>query len=150
MGLYQCDIQLVPYGAVTQPQSSVDVVVTEDGLDTSGWWLSNQPDAHYSEIISRSFAAIESWCQDWQRWGDEEQILIETFVDGCRVEGIGARVDVRNVNIELLERLVTVVKELECKIYIMETQHVINAELKELSKALRESKAEKHAKLETK
>lgn len=141
MGLYQFDIQFLPFGAVAELPSDFEVVVSEDGLETVGWWLSNQPDKNYTEIITRNFPTAKTYDPDYLRWGNEESILVEAVVDVGRVEGIGARIDVRNATIESLEKLISIAEELECYIYVMETKRLIDGGAAKLLEALSRSKA---------
>lgn len=96
MGLYQFDIEFLPFGAVLELPSDFEVVVSEDGLETAGWWLLNQPDKNYTEIIARKLPVASTFDTDYLRWGDEESILVHAFIESGRVEGIEARIDGRN------------------------------------------------------
>ena len=147
MGEFQFDIQLVPNAAVSKGDSDIEIVVSEDGLETSGWWVSNQPSSNYQEIISSSFGPIESSIPDILRWGAEDEILVEVFAENGVVEGVSARIDVRQVDYVALGRLSALAESLQSCIYVMSTKCIISPDTDSLLQAVQESKAFAYANL---
>lgn len=130
MAVWQFDLQLMPNQIVSHAQGYIDSPITDDGLDTTNWWLSNQPNDDYRQIIASVFAPLDSWCPEILRWGDEDHVLVEAFLTDERLEGIGIRVDVRNMDRESIAKMTQVVAKLNCSLFVMETQQIVapNAE----------------------
>ncbi|GDY08076.1 MAG: hypothetical protein DWI21_15330 [Planctomycetota bacterium] len=58
MALWQFDIQLMPDPVVADATARISAAITDDGLDTTGWWLPNALPADYKEIIAAEFPPL--------------------------------------------------------------------------------------------
>jgi len=140
MAVWQFDLQLMPDQVVPDAPDCIESAITDDGLDTMNWWLANQPKDDYRQIIANAFSPLDSWCPEILRWGDENKVLVEAFISDGTLEGIGIRVDVRNIDRELINTMTQLVAKLDCQIYVMETQQKKQREAKEKQREAREAK----------
>lgn len=125
MAVWQLDLQLMPDQIVPDAPHCIESAITDDGLDTMGWWMANQPKDDYRQIIANAFSPLDSWCPEILRWGDENNVLVEAFVSDGTLEGIGIRVDVRNIDRESIASMTQLVAKLDCQIYVTETQQIV-------------------------
>jgi hypothetical protein len=141
MALWQFDFELMPRPVVANAPNCINSAITEDGLDTTQWWTSNQPDSNYARMIAAVFPPRDSCSPEILRWGDEDNVLIEAFVSGGLLEGIGVRIDVRNADRESIAKMIQLIAELDCQIYVMETGQIVAPDLVSLLPHLAKSKA---------
>jgi hypothetical protein len=145
MAVWQFDLQLIPDQIVLDAPQCIESAITDDGLDTANWWLANQPNDEYRQVIANALSPLDSWCPEILRWGDENKVLVEAFVSDGTLEGIGIRVDVRNIDRESIASLIQLVAKLDCQIYVMETQQIVSPDVDVFLPHLVRSKAVKFA-----
>ena len=145
MAIWQCDLQLMPNAVVPDAPSCIDAAITDDGLDTTDWWLPNQPPNDYAQIIANVFPPLDSWSREILRWGDEDNVLIEAFITNGHVDGIGVRVDVRNADRDSMTKMAGLAARLDCHVYMMETHQIVTPDLDSLLPHLAKSKAAQFA-----
>lgn len=145
MAVWQFDLQLIPDQIVLDAPQCIESAITDDGLDAANWWLANQPNDEYRQVIANAFSPLDSWCPEILRWGDENKVLVEAFVSDGTLEGIGIRVDVRNIDRESIASLIQLVAKLDCQIYVMETQQIVSPDVDAFLPHLVRSKAVKFA-----
>jgi hypothetical protein len=141
MAVWQFDLQLMPNQVAADAPDCIDSAITEDGLDTTNWWLTNQPKDDYRRTIANAFSPLDSWCPETLRWGDEDKVLVEAFFSDGRLEGIGIRIDVRNIDLESIATMTQLAAKLDCQIYVMETQQIVTPDLDSFVPHLKKSKA---------
>jgi len=141
MAVWQFDLQLMPDQIVSDAPACIDSAISDDGLDTTNWWLTNQPNDDYRQIIANSFSPLDSWCSEILRWGDEDNVLVEAFIADGILKEIGVRVDVRNTDRESIARMTQLAAKLDCHIYIMETQQIVTPDVDAIMPHLAKSKA---------
>ena len=141
MAVWQFDLQLMPDQIVPDAPDCIESAITDDGLDTTNWWLPNQPNDDYRQIIARAYSPLDSWCPEILRWGDEDNVLVEAFISDGTLEGIGIRVDVRNIDRESIASMTQLAAKLDCQIYVMETQQIVIPDVDSFLPHLARSKA---------
>lgn len=141
MAVWQFDLQLMPDQVVRDAPDCIKSAITDEGLDTTNWWLANQPNDDYRQIIADVFSPLDSWCPEIFRWGDEDKVLVEAFMSDGTVEGIGIRVDVRNIDRESIAKMIQLASKLNCQFYVMETQHIVTPNVDSFLPQLAKSKA---------
>lgn len=141
MAIWQFDIQLIPSKVVAESPDRFEVIVDENGIDNTNWWLENQPCLDLNDLISSSFPPLDSWSTDLFRWGKEEGVLFEAFIENGKVNEILIRIDVRNLAHEQLKEMLKLIIALDCHIYIFDSEDVIAAEYNLLLEHLRKSRA---------
>ena len=141
MAVWQFDLQLIPYQIVPDAPDCIESAMTDDGLDTTNWWLAIQPNDDYRQIIADAFSPLDSWCSEILRWGDENNVLVEACISDDKLEGIGIRVDVRNVDGDSIARMTQLAAELDCQIYVMENQQIVTPDVNSFLPHLAKSKA---------
>jgi hypothetical protein len=141
MAVWQFDLQLMPDQIVLDAPQCIESAITDDGLDTANWWLANQPNDEYRQVIANAFSPLDSWCPEILRWGDENKVLVEAFVSDGTLQGIGIRVDLRNIDRESIASLIQLVAKLDCQIYVMETQQIVSPDVDAFLPHLVRSKA---------
>lgn len=129
MAVWQFDLQLMPDQIVLDAPQCIESAITDDGLDTANWWLANQPNDEYRQVIANALSPLDSWCPEILRWGDENKVLVEAFAADGTLEGIGIRVDVRHIDRESIASLIQLVAKLDCQIYVMETQQIVSPDV---------------------
>ena len=75
------------------------------------------------------------------RWGDEDKVLFEAFISDGTLEGIGIRVDVRNIARESIATMTQLAAKLNCQIYVMETQQIVTPDVDSFLPHLARSRA---------
>ena len=141
MAIWQFDLQLIPNAIVPDAPRCIDAAITDDGLDTTDWWLANQPPSNYAQIIANAFPPLDSWCSDIPRWGDDDNVVIEACITNGHVDGVSIRVDVRNADRESLAKIVDLAARLDCQFYVMETQMIVKTNRDSLLPHLAKSRA---------
>ncbi len=141
MAVWQFDLQMMPNQIGPDAQGYIDSAITDDGLDTTNWWLTNQPNEDYRQIIASVFTPLDSWFPEILRWGGEDLVLVEAFLTDGQLEGIGIRVDVRNIDHESIAKLTQLVARLDCQIYVMENQQIVAPDADSFMPHLAKSKA---------
>ncbi|MCA9175852.1 MAG: hypothetical protein KDB14_15305, partial [Planctomycetales bacterium] len=61
MALWQFNLELMPDAIVSSAPDCINSAITDDGLDTTIWWLGNQPKSDYRQIIGNTFVPLDSW-----------------------------------------------------------------------------------------
>jgi len=145
MAIWQFDLQLMPDPIVADIPSCIEGAIGEDGLDTANWWLENQPTVDFINLINKFFSTKDSWFEDVLRWGDEDEVLIEVFFEKGLVECISVRIDVRNLNHRQIKEMMTIAEALNCHIYVMETQDVVEPSYNLLLPHIENSRAARYA-----
>jgi hypothetical protein len=92
-------------------------------------------------MIANAFPPLDSWCTEILRWGDEDKVLVEAFITDGTLEGIEFRVDVRNVDRELIAKMTQLARKLDCQLYVMETQQIVTPDVNCFLPHLMKSKA---------
>lgn len=141
MAVWQFDLQLMPDQIVPDAPACIQSAITDDGLDTTNWWLANQPNDDYQQNIASAFSPLDSWCPEILRWGDEGKVLVEAFISDGTLEGIGIRVDVRNIDLESIAKMTRLAAKLDCQIYVMETKRIVTPDVDSFLPHLVKSKA---------
>ena len=124
MALWQFDVQLMPDVIVPDAKSYIAASFTEDGLDTDHWWRHNQPSPDFRDVIARYFSPSKSWSDDLLHWGAEKGVLIECW-DDDDVFSLSARLALPHITSDSIARFCDCVSELDCHLYVMETQVVV-------------------------
>lgn len=141
MAVWHFDLQLMPDEIVPDAPACIDLAIVEDGLETFNWWLPHQPQCDYRQLIARTFATLDSWCSALLRWGSEDRVLVEAFMENAILEGIGIRVDMRSIDRESVAEIVHLATQLKCHLYVMETQQIVPPEVEALLPHLLRSRA---------
>lgn len=141
MAVWQFDLQLMPDQIVPYAPACIESAITDDGLDTTYWWLANQPNDDYRQNIANAFSPLDSWYPKILRWGNEDKVLIEAFISDGTLKGIGIRVDVRNIDRESIATMTQLAAKLNCQIYVMETQQIVSPDVDSFLPHLVRSKA---------
>lgn len=141
MAVWQFDLQLMPDEVVPDAPACIYSAIMEDGLETINWWLPHQPQSDYRQLIARTFATLDSCCSELLRWGSEDRVLIEAFMENGILEGIGIRVDMRSIDRESLAEIIHLATQLKCHMYVMETQQIVRPDVDLLLPHLLRSRA---------
>jgi hypothetical protein len=141
MAIWQFDLELMPNRIVPNAHDYIESVTADEGVETANWWRSNQPQVDYQKIIASAFAPLYSWSTESPRWGAEELVLVEACLADGHLEGIGVRMDVRNINRESIARVARLAAELECHLYVVETQEIVAPDVDSLVQHLAKSRA---------
>ena len=124
MALWQFDVQLMPDVIVPDAKSYIAASFTDDGLDTDHWWRHNPPAPDFRDVIARYFPPSKSWSDDLLHWGAEKGVLIECW-DDDDVVSLSARLALPHLTPDSITRFCDCVSELDCHLYVMETQIVV-------------------------
>ena len=123
MAIWQFDVSLMPDAIVPDAESYIAASVTDDGLDTEHWWRHNQPPSDFHATIESYFPRCDSWADDLYQWGAEKGILIRSWQDDAIT--IWARLAIPHLTPESIVAFCDCVSDLDCHIYVMETQAVV-------------------------
>ncbi|NER80854.1 MAG: hypothetical protein F6K42_15050 [Leptolyngbya sp. SIO1D8] len=145
MAIWQFDLELIPSSVVVNAPDRINSAITDNGLDTKHWWIVNQPDNSYADMIAGAFPLLDSWSLEILRWGNEDDVLIEAFVTDGQLEGISVRLDARNTNRESIAKIIKLVNELDCYVCLIETREIVIPDIESLLLYLVKSKAAEFA-----
>ncbi len=124
MAIWQLDLEIVPQGRVRSLlEKSVHPGINRDAADVD-WWEGAELPPHFEERLANLLPRGKSWDSDWRLYGQEEGNRVDVIYDAGRLVEIRARLDVRDVDFDLLERLADVLTDADC-VFIDETGHVI-------------------------
>jgi len=141
MALWQFDVQLMPDVIVPDAEAYVSASMTEDGLDTEHWWKHNQPPSQFRDMIAREFPPKQSWDDELFQFGVEDGVLIECWFDNDLLSSLSARLALPHVTQDSIVAFCRCVSDLNCHLYLMETQAVVPPEPCLLQPHILESRA---------
>jgi hypothetical protein len=137
MATWQFDILFVPNEASTTLPS-----VEKDGsFDDSSWWVGRQPSQDLNKLFGEVLPLTQSWSTDLVQFGKEDETCIQVLRETDEVSSIEARIDLRSVTIDIIERIVQIAVSLQCRFYLPERRKIIEPNLELLVTEMQQSNA---------
>ena len=106
MAVWQFKLEGVPSSAVVGRDS-----VSEDEWNESQWWEGVQPSETFLTSIAGLLPTKDSWSEELRQWGRQDSDLVEIWYEDNLVESVLIRLDSRQPNIELIEKLLKILSD---------------------------------------
>lgn len=123
MAIWQLDLQIAPrLCALDRMKRRVASEIANAQVEA--WWTQVTPDVGSEQRLASILPWHASWTDDWKVFGEEDGNRIDVMLSGGHMEQVRVRIDVRDVDFELLERLVDFAADYDC-IFVNGSGHVI-------------------------
>jgi hypothetical protein len=83
-------------------------------LDSIDWWNDAKLPQGYEQHLAVFLPWVKPWSDGWQVFGNEEGTRVDVIGNGSRIEEVRVRIDVREPDLDLLQRLVDFVADADC------------------------------------
>jgi hypothetical protein len=140
MAIWQWDLTLVPRYEVTQLFSSIPQYMDFDWFETIEWWKSISSDkmtGFFDGILPTYFTP---WAKDTLSWGSDDGNRIQMSVELGNVKHLFIRIDLRSLNLSLLEFLTDFSSENGFLFFAFDTQKFIEPDLELVIDAIKNSR----------
>ncbi len=137
MAIWQFDTLLVPGTGSTLPVP----FGTSDGFDDSVYWIGKQPRIDVDRLFREVLPQTEAWSDDMTQFGKEEETCFQVWRDGRAISSIRIRLDLRSVDLSILEAVIRICRELDCKLFLVEFRRIVEPDLNLVIDAVQHSSA---------
>lgn len=139
MALWQWDVWLVPKKKAAE-LFEVPKYMDLELFESTDWW-SSVSKQELETFFDKSLCRYDTpWAKDTKSWGSDAGDRIELRVVDERVQDVVIRIDLRNLNLELLSSLVLFAQSKAFLFYALETEKFIEPSLSELIEDIRQSR----------
>lgn len=131
MALWQWDVWIVPKKKVAElfdVPKSMDLELFE----STDWWTSVSKQ-ELETFFDKSLRRYDTpWATDTKSWGSDDGDRIELMAEDATVRDVVIRIDLRDLNLELLSSLVLFARSKDFLFYSLETGKFIEPSLSDL------------------
>jgi hypothetical protein len=113
MAAWQLDLLIIPrkraesLGFLRQLSSS-------SNCEEIDWWKGGSLPPGYEERLAGFLLPQTPWDKHWLIFGDENGTRVDVVHNNERIDEVRARIDVREIDLDLLEKLLAFVAESDC------------------------------------
>ena len=140
MAAWQFDLSLVPRAALGTHSAFEAEPVPRSEFESTHWWASTDLPSGYQHELGSLLGAEAAWGDEWEVYGHEDGNRIDVLRRGTAIEEVRLRLDVRILDINLLEALLDFVQRCGC-VMVSPDLHVIEPRLDSLCVELELSSA---------
>lgn len=140
MALWQFSLHLIPKPKVLNVFKQIPTILPMDVFDSIEWWENlSLTDNHKSEITHILPKQI-SWSSNLELWGDADSNCIRISNYGGCIGSVFIRIDMREFDFNLLNKIVDLAKYFNCLI-LTEEQQLLEPSIEFFLPAIEKSKA---------
>lgn len=140
MAIWQWDVWIVPRQEIIKHLSVIPQYMDLDWFESINWWSA----VSKSELVSFFNSILPHYSTTWathtQSWGSDNGDRIELEVENDKVIDVVIRVDLRHLNINLLNSLVTFSEKNNFLFFSLEFKKFSEPILQELLKEIKNSR----------
>lgn len=140
MALWQWDVWIVPRKEVIRIHSVMPEYMDQDWFESEDWWrlVSESELATFFNSVLPDYST--PWAKNTRSWGSDNGDRIELMVENGKITDVLIRVDLRNLNLDFLNSLVSFSKLHNFVFYSLESNRFIEPNLKELLGSIEKSR----------
>ncbi|MCP4146434.1 MAG: hypothetical protein GY757_01665 [bacterium] len=117
MAIWQYDVVLIPIQSLKEHFKNVPNKLDLNSYDNIEWWKDTPLSKDLEFRISKILPANTSWSPEIKIWGNEDSHCIKLVTDGSYVEEILIRIDLRNLSVKFLEKIIEFTSSADCLLY---------------------------------
>lgn len=127
MAAWQYDLYIVPRRALAERGVDNDARLSPAEFDAGEWWHGHALPADFHTRVAALLPPGSSWDDEWHVFGEEDGTRLDVMTEGVQIEEVRLRLDARNLDPELLERLMALLDAFGCALVTPEMR-VLSAE----------------------
>jgi len=143
MAIWQFDLHLLPRPNIIERYSSVPSQLSDKEFFTVNWWSGVALPTDYEPMLGSFLPKYTSWHKDISSWGAEDSDLIEIFLENKAPEEIVIHINVRKLDVSLLEKIAHFARLCDCLLFLDESRKLIEPDSLELYQEIKRSNAYK-------
>jgi hypothetical protein len=148
MAVWQFKFYLVPTVGILRIHKSIPSILEDQApmdpnvevdLDQEfeNYWEETEFTVHLHERIKEHLTPADFWSEEGVMYGSYDVSRVEIWDDG----DVECRIDMREFNLSLLETMLNIATELDCKIVLSENGRVVEPILTDMLDACKQSRA---------
>ncbi len=131
MAVWQMDLQVVPrqraLSIAHQRKSAKEFANTDD----ADYWLGASLPADYAKRLASILSAGAPWATGWLTFGEADGNRVDVLLAGSQIDEVRVRIDVREIDFEILERVRLFVAECDC-VFVSSAGQVVEPRMRDL------------------
>jgi hypothetical protein len=116
MAVWQFDLRIVPRERVRLFLDADGDCVRDAVLDSVEWWRGEQLPVGWERQLESVLPRSPSWDNDWMVFGSEDGTRVDVLTDNGALQEVRLRVDARELDPALLERLMHFASSAGCRL----------------------------------
>lgn len=141
MASWQYDLYLLPRKNLSKSALMATLNIRQELLDSLISWQNTEMPNDYQLFLDSCLQRYKSWDNTSLSWGSEEGNFINISFCGDKIEEVIVRLDMRNFDSGLLEKIIFFSKWCDCVMLLMEWMEIIEPEYQLIIDRIRQSKA---------
>lgn len=141
MAIWQFDIYLLPIEKLRTRYSQIPTNISGEDFSTELWWDGIKSPINIQQKLDLFLDRGNSWHSDLIVWGNENETRVDIYFSDINVKVIFIRIDVRKINMDLIQNLLNFAKYCNCYLFCPEDLSLIPPELNTLLSKVKKSKA---------
>jgi hypothetical protein len=135
---WQFDFHLIPAPSVNRRFRVTPVTLSAEEYDRFDWWAGVDLFRDIEEDLSQLLPRNRSWDSERDTWGEGDGDRFDLLRGGPRIAELYGRVDVRNLSLPFLNRVLEIARRRDLLI-VTQDRHVLRPSMKEFLSAIHRS-----------
>jgi hypothetical protein len=140
MATWQFDLYIVPREKLVEVAGVTAQRISQQQFEQTEWWEGASLPPHYVQVLTTLLPRAESWSPGVEIWGTEDGNRIDVYRSGGAVQEVRFRIDVRAIDVGVLEAVARFADNAGCAL-LTEEFEVVPPTLDAMLKEIRNSSA---------
>ena len=131
MAVWQLDLQIVPRQRVLDVLQAQEEGPEIAHVEEADWWTEHALPQGYEQRLASILPWRIPWAREWKVFGEDDGNRLDVIHDGEKIDEVRLRIDVREIDFDILERLVSFVAGCDC-VFLSTAGHIVEPRVEDI------------------